>query len=166
MDKQKRKTLKRVTAMAAVTVAGTTLAGVAHSGLAKQTLDIRFDSEGASLAELQVYTRISADNNDIEVVIRNTGDSTANITAMTPSQTATARGVFDFARLFDDGPVTLSSGKSVVVPMIPHTACVSTNPSCVMNARSLTQALRVSLSVITDYNSFAKVDVQNGLRYT
>ena len=164
MDNVKRKTLKQLAGIAVTTsgfaFAGNTSAINVASGAA--TTDTLIDD--ATLSTIQLHTRVSSFTNDIEVVITNTGSSVARITQMTPSQTTTARGTFDFAKLMQRGELTLNPRESVVVPMLPHTQTANGSSALTPHAASLTKALRTSFSVITDNASFARVDVMEGMR--
>ncbi len=157
MDLTKRKSLKRI---AGVVVAGSGIS-LAQNSLATNSYNVKFNnSENEdSLSSLHVYTRVSASTNDIEVVIANTGKESARITQMTPSQTSTARGVFNFAQLMEQGDLVLEAGQSVSVPMTKHPVVVGTPVNAAKHASSLTQSLRSSFSVITDNDAFARVDV-------
>ncbi len=162
MDLTKRKSLKQI---AGVVVAGTGFS-LAKNTLAANEYGLELhDSEAeSSLSSLHVYTRVSSSTNDIEVVIANTGKDTARITQMTPSQTSTARGVFDFAQLMDKGDLVLEPGQSVSVPMTKHPVTVGRPVSVEKHASSLINSIRSSFSVITDNAAFARVDVGSSIK--
>ena len=162
MDLIKRKSLKR---LAGVVVAGTGFS-LAKNTLATNQYNLELNNSDveASLSSLQVFTRISASTNDVEIVISNTGENTACITQMTPSQTSTARGVFEFSQLMDDGDLVLAAGQSVSVPMTKHPAKIGTPVSVAKQASSLTNSLRSSFSAITDNAAFARVNVAGNIK--
>lgn len=162
MDLIKRKSLKRI---AGVVVAGTGF-GLAKNTLATNQYNLELNDSDieASLSSLQVFTRISSSTNDVEIVISNKGKNAARITQMTPSQTNSARGVFNFSQLLDNGDLVLEAGQSVSVPMTKHPAIAGTPLSVANHASSLTNSLRSSFSVITDNAAFARVDIAGNIK--
>ena len=162
MNMTKRKSLKRI---AGVVVAGSGFS-LAQKSLATNQYNVNFsDAEcEASFSSLHVYTRVSSSTNDIEVVIANTGNESARITQMTPSQTSTARGVFNFAQLMEQGDLVIEAGQSVSVPMRKNSVVVGTPVSAAKHASSLTHSIRSSFSVITDNDTFARVDVTGNIQ--
>jgi hypothetical protein len=163
IDTVKRQTLKRI-GLSAVAV---TVAGVAGRSIASVTPSSVSGSVAGSLplSDIQVSTRVSAINNDLEVLITNTGNLPTRITQLTPSVTMTKRGQFDFGRLMKDGDIALASGQSLSVPMQPHTVQANASDTSNQQAQSLSEALRRSFSVITENDSFAKVTVIDGIRF-
>jgi len=160
IDQSKRNTLKNLAAIGAGTAAVTVSSGVlAHSTSASDTsaaLALRtFDN---NLVKINIGARLASVNNDLEVVITNTSDTTATITDMTPAQLNTARGHFDFNALFDSGDLRLAAGESVSVP-IKHHAVVLSSSSIDERAAELTQGLRRNVSIIIDGDSFAATSV-------
>lgn len=164
IDTVKRKTLKRIGLGAATAAtAGLTSHAMAQS-LAESSRRVASDAEtDTTIAQFSISTRVSAESNDIEILITNTGENSARITQMTPSETVTERGRFNFQHLLADGDLTLASGQSVAVPMIPHAAKLDASSNAT-RASSLNQALKSSFSVITENESFAKVSVNDRIR--
>lgn len=167
MDIAKRKTLKRIASVAAASSTGAllsseSLADNTSNGLTQ--VDLAENLSG--LANFQVHTRISSISNDIEVVISNKGTQRTLITQMTPSQTSTSRGVFDFSKLLGDGPLELEAGKSVSVAITPHKSTASMIQPTTAQAQSLTRSLRSSFSIVTENEAYAMVDVLDGIRFT
>lgn len=164
IDHVKRVTLKRIGSLA---IAVTAASASAHA--LSVDVDQKIPSVGepndASVANIDVYTRVSAVSNDLEVVISNASDELTHITQMTPSQTVTRRGRFDFASLLEDGDVVLAPGQSITVPMTPHARVLDSSSSVSQQADSLTQALRKSFSVITENESFARVTIADQIRF-
>lgn len=164
IDKVKRTTLKRIGLTAATVAAGGiashSMANPANGWAKSQTM-----GETLPLADIHVSTRVSSITNDLEVLIKNVGDTNTTITQMTPSVTVTKRGQFDFGQLFNEGDVFLSPGQSVSVPMQRHAVSVNATDTATGQARSLTDALRRSFSVVTDNDAFAKVEVSEGLQF-
>lgn len=164
IDKLKRRTLKRIGLTAVATTAavasGSILATNSVSGV-KEGLQ---DAADLPLADIQVQTRVSAATNDIEVVIRNIGDHPTRISQLTPSQTMTKRGSFDFASLMADGDLHLAAGQSVSLPMTPHAVVIDASTTATERAQSLSSALKSSFSAITEHDAFARVTVVNGVR--
>lgn len=164
VDKAKRNTLKNVAGIGvgAVALASSTgaLSQLSNGVSAKSVTTI---VEGPDdLADIQISTGISAQKNELEVVLTNVGSVAANITDMTPAQIITARGTFDFNALFENGNVTLAVGESIRVPMQHHS--VALNGSSVgFRSASLTDMLKKNVSIITDGDSLAAVNVVDTL---
>lgn len=158
VDQTKRTTLKKA---AGIAVGGIALASSASS-LAKlpSSGELPERSVGVSgdLADIQIRSRVSAQTNDLEVIITNVGSETANITDMTPAEINTARGRFDFDALLKDGPIKLDVGQSVSVPMQHHTVVLDGNT---INKRSaiLSAALKQNVSIVTDGDSLAAIRI-------
>ena len=157
MDKQKRNTVKVI----AAAVATTALSGPFSSGLASNASEAPKD-----LSRIKVYTRVSQSTNDVEVVMQNTGNAGTVITQITPSQTVTRRGTFDFSQLLKEGELHLSPGQSISVPMTPRPVVLDASTSATQRAQSLSAALRKSFSVITENEAFARVDVSSAVRFS
>lgn len=150
IDKAKRNIIKALTVAAG---AGVTLAaGSGHtaSGFILSGSSAALGGDNP-LADITVSSRISSVTNDIEVVIKNTGASSATITQMTPSYTVTHRGQFDFSKLLDGGELNLTPGQSVSVPLEQRRAVGQSAP--------LMESLRKSMSIVTEGQSFAKVNI-------
>ena len=166
MNEAKRLTLKRLATVAVATtgsgVASKALAGSSVFTASSSTINNEADVD---LSSFEVYARVSSVTNDIEVVIKNVGTQPARITRITPSQTETRRGTFDFAKLLKNKELHVAAGDSVSVPMQPHAVSLDASTSAQRRATSLTAALRRSFSVTTDNEAFAKVDVVKGLRF-
>ena len=166
MNEAKRLTLKRLATAAVATsgagVAANTLAGSSVLTASGRTIDNNVDVD---LSSFEVYTRVSSTTNDLEVVIKNIGMQPARITGITPSQTETRRGTFDFAKLLKNKELHLAAGRSVSIPMKRHAVSLDASTTQ-QQATSLSAALRRSFSVVTDNDAFARVDVVDGLRFT
>lgn len=164
IDKVKRNTLKRIgmttAAVAAGAISSHTFANTSHNFTNDGTL-----RDVSSLADIQVSTRVSSITNDLEVLIKNVGPDSTTITQMTPSVTVTKRGQFDFGQLLKDGDIVLSPGQSLSVPMKPHAVAVDASDSSTGQARTLSDALRRSFSVITDNDAFAKVEISDSVQF-
>ncbi len=133
-DKAKRRTLKRIGALAA-TAGLANLASPAMAGMA-----------GHGTPALEVHTRVSAASNELEVVITNVGDADADIRQLTPSETTTRRGRFDFtAATHADGHLYLAAGESVTVPM-QRRRVVLDGSELTGRAHSLADTLKRSMS--------------------
>ena len=165
IDTVKRKTLKRIGLSAAATAAagltGHAVASSSAAGLERVEADVILPE----LADIQVDTRVSSVTNDIEVVVTNRSAQATRITQITPSETSTKRGRFNFDALLAKGDLTLAPGESVTVPMTPHAVVLDASTSAGERAHSLTSALKRSFSVITDNESFARVSIGDKVRY-
>jgi len=163
IDKVKRNTLKRI-GMSAVVA---TTAGVATSSLAAKSFPsiANQGTESQQLADIQISTRVSATNNDLELLITNSGKQHTKIKQITPLVTSTKRGHFDFRQLMKDGDLALAPGQSVRVPMQRHAVQVGGTETSNQHSLSLTDALRRSFSVLTADDSYAKVSVVDGIRF-
>ena len=162
VDQTKRDTLKHFARIGAG-VAGVTASANAISSIgqippstATLTDGVPFDD----LADIEVGVKLSAQQNDLEVVIKNTGPAGVRITDMTPAQIKTARGKFDFQALFENGDLLLASGESVHVPLQHHTVALDGSTMQVQSS-SLSKALKQNVSVITNGDSLAVVSVSN-----
>ena len=163
IDQAKRKTLKVMSATAGVAaVPGTVLATSAMANSLPLTAGT-MSADDALLAEIKVNTRVSAIHNDIEIVLTNSGSEPVTITHMTPSVTRVARGEFDFSKLLKEGPLHLTAGESVTVPLEHKAVKMWTSPDGVAKSTvqnpALSDRLRNSISVVTEGNSFASVTV-------
>lgn len=164
LDKGKRTTLKSLSLAVFTGLFGTSQAAVDSNGTIS-SWKRRVSSTEDSLSYFKVFTQVSSVNNDIEVVIMNVGNKAATITQLTPSETVTKRGRFDFSALMSKGALTLAAGESVTVSMTPHPVVLDASSSAGQRAQSLGQALRSSLSIVTDNDSFAVVDVEAAVRF-
>ena len=165
IDRLKRTTLKRLGLAAVATGAGVSGSVMASADALSRDLASASDVDSLPLADIQVYTRVSAASNDIEVVIQNAGAHPARITQMTPTQTSTRRGVFDFSSLMREGELTLAAGEQVSVGMTPHPVVLDASTTSQQRAASLSAALRRSFSVVTENDAFARVTVADGPRF-
>ena len=159
IDRAKRKTLKRVGALSAATAAS--LSGVVHaSGLtpgASSAGGVSLDD--AELGSFSLRTRVSAQTNDIEIVLTNTGDHAATITQMTPHTVTTRRGRFVLGDVLnDDGRLSIDAGQSVSVAIQRHPVVLDASDVS-HRATSLSQILRQSASIVVDGKSFVPVTV-------
>jgi len=126
------------------------------SGLSTGNIPSDFQQPYRELSQLDITTRLSAINNDLEVVVTNIGSEAVTITQITPNVARVARGEFDFSALLEDGPLHLRSGASVTVQMQhkPVNVAASFPP--------LIETLKNTVSVITDTDSFASVTIGKG----
>lgn len=155
IDRARRKTLKALTLTAG---AGAALAtGTAGLASAAGVSVNSAASQWPELASIDVVSRVSVLNNDLEIALTNTGSQTVRISQMTPSVTVVPRGEFDFARLLKKGPLTLQPGESVVVPLQHRRPAT---PAAAYRGESLAAALRKSVSIVTDDDAFASVTVR------
>jgi hypothetical protein len=157
IDRAKRKTLKRVGALSAAA----SLSGVVHAaGLRSDAAspgEVLFDD--TELGSFSLRTRVSAQTNDIEIVLTNTGDRAATITQMTPHTVTTRRGQFVLGDVLgDDGRLSIDAGQSVSVAMQRHPVVLDASDIS-HRAASLSQTLRQSASIVVDGKSFAPVTV-------
>ncbi len=167
IDRSKRITLKKMALGAGAMGAGLTGtgafgAGMETSGAAFADLLEQRAAETPELGNIEVTTRVSAINNDLEIVLTNAGQERVNITHMTPHTLRVPRGEFDFSSLLNRGPLTLEAGQSVPLPLkrVPlrlqqHRLPVHLTPT----NQSLTDTLKKSMSVVTDTDAFASVTV-------
>jgi len=139
IDRTKRKTLKNIGTLAAGGVAASVSTGAFAGALLDTSESLSED------VQLRVHTRVSVLTNDIEVVIRNVGSDTANITELTPSETVTKRGRFNFNELMKHGDLTIQPGQSVSVQMTPHPVVIDAS-AVTARAESLTEALKRSMT--------------------
>lgn len=165
IDNAKRKTLKRI-GLGTATAATAALTSDAMAQVFADTSGHSPTNAEAEtpIAHIRLNTRVSAKTNDIEVLITNAGEHSARITQMTPSETITKRGRFDFQSLMADGDLTLASGESISVPMTPHAVALNDSSNGTQRASSLNQALKRSFSVITENESFAQVTMHDEIR--
>ena len=151
-DKAKRTTLKLLSALAAT-------AGLVGNTYTNAANDATNDTD-ASMPVLDVYTRISATTNDLEVVIANVGSSDADIHQLTPGETRTRRGRFDFRSVTNDkGYLYLAAGASVTVPM-KHHAVVLDGSELPERARSITDTLKRGVTARLADGQFAPLRVR------
>ncbi len=172
VDHSKRETLKNVArASAAIAIGSVSNHAAANIALQpdnkpidKNELQIlENDLVDNNLAEIEVATKLSSTKNDLEIVITNKSNTTANITNMTPSEIDTARGKFDFNALFSEGAVRLDAGQSVTVPLQHHRMAVSNNSN--LRYFPLSKSLKQNVSIITDNDSLAAVSFVNRTGY-
>lgn len=160
IDRAKRNTLKALSvAVAGVATAGHVVAGEV-SQLATENM---FNRESdITLARIEVTTRISVVNNDIEIVLKNVGSEPTTITQMTPSVVRVARGEFNVGGLLNNGPVTIEAGKSVSVPLTRKAVKLWSAASDGVST-PLAANLRKTMSIVTDSSAFASVDIPDYL---
>lgn len=159
IDTAKRNTLKALT----VAVAGVATAGHCIAGTGNRLTDGgESDRQDSALARIEVTTRVSADHNDIEIVLTNTGSESTTITQMTPSVTRVARGEFNFRELLRNGPVTLESGDSVTVPLTRKSVKLWSAASDGIST-PLSANLRKTMSVVTDNSAYARLEIADYL---
>jgi len=102
-------------------------------------------------------TGINGEENELEVVMMNTGSESITITHLTPHVASVARGEFNFAALLKDGPRRLEAGEWVVVPLQHKPVFAGGKTS------SLQHVLKRSMSVVTETDSFASVSIVSGV---
>jgi len=157
IDKSKRATLRKLAVGTGVVAAGASLGSAIASD--HQLLDeVRASNSSGSI---EVTTRVSAINNDIEVVLSNTGERELNISHIEPKTVRVARGEFDFASLLQNGTIKLDAGQSVSVPLQRRSMQLHTPMPMAMP--TLSKALQQSMSVITDDNAYALVTVKTAV---
>jgi len=163
VDQAKRNTLKNVAGIGVGAVALATSTNALSKVNNIQANALASSSAGAAvdLADIQLTTRLSAQTNELEVVLTNVGSVPANITDMTPAEINTARGRFDFDAMFTNGNVKLAMGESVSVPMQHHTVVLD-GSSVGNRSASLTKALQQNVSIVTDGDALAAVSFVNG----
>lgn len=153
IDKQKRQTLKGIAAVAGATVAGS-IPAFATTGRLTDNALIKGDKTVRQVwppiavkSQIELSTRVSATNNDIEVVLTNNSTQSVTMTQMSPSQLSTPRGTFNLEQVLEKGPRQLAAGESISIPMTHHAINGSAN--------TLHQAMRTGLSITTDADQFA-----------
>ena len=125
--------------------AGTASTGFASSVLADNTSFNAFNEANEHLA---IYTRVSAQTNDIEAVFLNAGDETLSIDALTPHEITTFRGKFDVQALTANKPLVLAPGESVSVAVNSHDKSLDAHER-INQGQSLSRALETSASAIS-----------------
>lgn len=157
IDQNKRKTLKTLAVGTGAVVGGSLMMGATALASSASTEAVKTISlEELELGHIEVYPRVSVENNDIEVVLTNAGRQPVLITQMTPRSLNVARGEFDFSALLKDGPLPMKAGESVTIPLKRKTLNYSVRTSSVA---SLDEALKRNLSIVTEDDSFASVSV-------
>lgn len=142
-DASKRRTLKGLAAVAA----GTASAGLSSSVLANNTNPNVFD-KGSTNDHLNFETKVSAQTNDIGVVISNPGNETLSINTLTPHEITTFRGKIDLKPLTEGKPLVLAPGEQVSVALSAHDKSLKINER-IHHAQSLSQALKTSATAIS-----------------
>lgn len=150
IDLNKRNTLKKIALGTGTLGAGMVTGGVAFAGDYTSELTIS-SADDMELGNIEISTRVSAANNDLEIVVTNAGQQSVNITHMTPHTVRVPRGEFKLSSLLKNGPVKLEAGESVSVPL--------KRMPIQMTASTLTDSLKNTVSVITDNNAFASVTI-------
>lgn len=170
MDQTRRTTLKHLAGIAAagssVSAASDAMALHCSPNKPNNMSSQEAADQAVGLARIQVHTRVSASSNDIELVITNISDEPVRITQITPSQTSTARGIFNISELLDNGDLGLNVNQSITVPMSRHSTSSADTSGAAQHAQSLCSALRSSFSVVTESDAFATVDIIEGLRFS
>lgn len=158
IDQSKRRTLKSLAVGASAIAGGSlTMNSAAFAAPVSMTDAARTVSlEDIELGSIDVYTRVSVANNDLEVVLTNAGKQPVNITQMTPAVTRVARGEFDFSALVKDGPLRMYVGESVTIPLKRKALAYTTSSSA---TPSLNKSLKETLSIITDDTAYASVSI-------
>lgn len=155
IDNKKRQTLKGMAAVASATTVGSipafaTTGALTDSSLASGSRAVRQVWPPVAVkSPIELSTRVSAINNDIEVVLTNKGAQPVTMTQLTPSKLGTPRGSFDLAEVLQKGPRRLAAGESVTVPIKHHAINGAEG--------SLQQVIKIGLSVATDADEFAAV---------
>ncbi len=139
IDQKKRRTLKSIGAITAGSAAAVVSTGAFADALGNMA------SSGEGSVQLRVHSRVSVKTNDIEVVLTNVGKDTALITELTPSETITKRGRFNFAELTKYGDLRIEAGQSVSVPMTPHPVVIDASDVATRSG-SLIDALKKSMT--------------------
>ncbi len=153
IDYSKRNTLKIIVGTSAAVATGGATAAISSEFQPAGNVVESSPGTDAKLGQIEVSTRVSVVNNDLEVIVKNTANEAVTVTHLTPRTVRVARGEFDFSALLKDGPLHLESGEFVALPL-QHKMIAT-------NARTLTDVLKNSMSVITDANSFASVSIMN-----
>lgn len=178
IDYAKRKTLKIIGTVGTAAAAMSAATG----GLAKAVTgpnDPTVASAERPLADISVSTRVSTTTNDLEIVLTNSGTDITTITQVTPLEMRVNRGKFDFARLLKTGGLKLHPGQSVSVALEPvtvraggrvtHGGVLGDGPTFVIpsmaDTPTLTDALRKSMSVVTEGDAWAKLTVMDQSRW-
>jgi len=158
VDQQKRRTLKGVAAVTGATLVGTLSTIVsAESAPSVPTETARqVWPPVKSSSQLTVKSRVSSETNELEIVISNEGSEATTITQMTPTRLPTPRGSFNISNVLSDGPRHLAAGESVSIPM-QHHAVVLNGSTMLDRQRSLNDALKATLSIVTDRDYFAAI---------
>ncbi len=167
IDKAKRKTLKVLSLSAGA-------AAAAGSAMAMSTRVLaQYDTQAAGqaaaalqvdkpLANITLSRRVSVTNNDVEIVLTNSGHDATTITHITPAVTRVARGEFNFSSLLSQGPLTLRAGESVSVPL-KRKAVKLWSASSNGATTPLSAGLRKSMSIVTEGSAFASVNIPDYL---
>jgi len=150
IDRSKRKTLKNIGSIAASGVA----AAVSANSFASTAVEVNNEAafSNTDMAQIRVHTRVSVETNDIEVILTNNSDVTAHITELTPAETVTKRGRFNFAELMKQGELRIEAGESVSVPMTPHPVVIDASDVARRSA-SLNEALKKSMTARSHDNN-------------
>ena len=165
VDHSKRQTLKRLSGIGAGSFAfastSSALAGfIDSSSRASNATDASIIEESADdLSDIEVRTAVSPVTNDIEVVIKNTGQNRTTITDMTPAEIHTARGTFDFDALLKDGDLIIESGEYVSVPLQHHKVSLTKTAKVDLTGGNLRDKLARTVSITTGGDSLAVVSI-------
>ena len=155
IDQSKRQTLKGLAAVTGAAIAGTLpmMASAASTSEVKVTRSFQVWPPVAVPSQIAVTTRISTEDNDLEVVLTNESNQSVTITQLIPSQVDTARGSFDFSQVLDNGPRQIEIGESIYVPIKHHSVALGEEAAL----SSLQETLQKDLSIVTDADIFAAV---------
>jgi len=156
IDKSKRQTLKGLAAVTGAAIAGTLpmMASAASTSEVKVTRPYQVWPPVALPQQIAVTTRISTEDNDLEVVLTNQSNQPVTITQLVPSQIDTARGSFEFSQVLENGPRQLKAGESIYVPIEHHSVVLGEQTAL----KSLQETLQTDLSIVTDADIFAAVN--------
>ncbi len=167
VDVSKRSSLKIVAAsVAGVMAASSSLVNAMPSLIAAPASEgttVTGHLPSSELGSFSLQVQHSWAANDLEVVITNTGEEAHEITMMTPAVLKTARGQFNFAALFEDGPLIIKAGEQVRVPM-QHIKVDLSAPMLGHFDTSLQKRLRSTVTMVTGGDSLASITVPNGPR--
>lgn len=180
VDPGRRRTLKA----GALTVSGLSLAGIAgmaqavpcgsHASYAAEANQTTSDENENDPVKFSLQVRHSWAGNDLAVVLTNKSTNPQTITEITPARLSLPRGDFNFARLLDEGSLTLAPGGSLEIPLQPRQVqldAVGTGYALVSAAittgyghfdRSVQQHLKSRVSIVTEESALASVTVVPG----
>ncbi|MBX2837621.1 MAG: hypothetical protein KTR35_12245 [Gammaproteobacteria bacterium] len=166
IDQTKRRTIKTLGVLGVSTAAIAGSAGALAHRLFPGRSSSKFSSNAtnASAAEIRVHTRVSAETNDLEVVVTNISWAPTKVEAFVPAQIRTRRGTFDLSELVQNGPLELAAGKSAVVPMKRHRVVLDGTGIDDRRA-SLSDSLNESMQVYTQGRKPVPSQVLGHLHY-
>jgi len=150
IDSTKRTTLK-ILAVTTGTVA-TTSAVHASAMLTIPAKNINSKSAGQIAGEIEISTRLSAQTEELEIVLTNSGHNSATIKQITPAKIHHEQGDFNLQSLLANGPITLEAGESAAIGLGHHS--LNRNTALHHSAESLSYVIRNNVSVVADSNAF------------